>query len=203
MQRRLKENINDCSLSFSLFSCDTFFQSKPWAVLIINCLFLQKKTWKNFVFPLGLIKKKHFCWIRMKLWHKQGSGHDLGHAPCRHGPGLVRPLLLCTYKALAVADLHYDSYENKQRLLAVQRAVWGHSSRWAPQDRKGWKTFKICGLFQGLCWEGGHSAPYPMVSACVVLCGWSCCQETKWTCYELPPTAARGRRDNSQRLQHP
>lgn len=49
------------------------------------------------------------------IW--EWSGHDLGHAPCRHGPSLVSPLLLCTYKALAVADLHYDSYENKQRPL--------------------------------------------------------------------------------------
>lgn len=150
-------------LSFTFFSCDMFFQIYPQPLLITNCLSLQKKTWKNVVFPLGFIKtalllNQDETQTRVTdLWER--SGHDQGHAPHRHHAGLVRLLLLCTYKALAGADLHYDSCENQQRLLTVQRAVWGHTSRWVPQDRKGWKTFKICGLFRGLCWEGRTFCP--------------------------------------------
>lgn len=51
------------------------------------------------------------------------------------------------------------------------------------KNRNGWERLEIWGAIA----LRGHCAPYPMVSARVVLWGWSCCQETKLTCYELPP----------------
>lgn len=73
----------------------------------------------------------------------------------------------------AAADLHHDSFENKQMLLTVQQAL---------KNRNGWERLEIWGAIA----LRGHCAPYPMVSARVVLWGWSCCQETKLTCCELP-----------------
>lgn len=63
----------------------------------------------------------------------------------------------------AAADLHHDSFENKQMLLTVQQAPKKHlETEMAGKDLK---------FEERLRCEGGHSAPYPMVSACVVLRG--------------------------------
>ncbi len=64
----------------------------------------------------------------------------------------------------AVADLHSDSSENKQRLLTLQLSE--DTSKNCHETEKAGKYLKFGGWF---CCEGGHPARCPMVSQCCAM----------------------------------
>lgn len=90
----------------------------------------------------------------------------------------------------AVDDLHDDSWEQ------AAGSAGTHSSRGALSQKMLGKIWNLRGDY------APREDVLPLVPWChsVVLWGWSCCQETKWTCSELPP---RPRRENKPTVLSP